>query len=133
MVEIFLDPSGQGRGYYELELSPAAVRFDARFASPRSDLAAARAWDSRVRAAVHVAGALTLGDSPPAPVRGWSAELAIPWVALGATPAAGLRWRMNLYRLETHNRRGVAEGSAFSPPLRADFHAVDRFGWLELR
>jgi hypothetical protein len=38
---------------------------------------------------------------------------------------------MNLYRLETRGR-GAPQGSAFSPPLRGDFHAVDRFGWLEL-
>ena len=73
---------------------------------------------------------MTVGDGPPAPARGWSAEIAIPWNALGGPPHPGERWRMNLYRLETHGGRGP-EGQAFSPPLRADFHAVDRFGWLE--
>jgi hypothetical protein len=135
VVEVFLDPAGGGRGYVEVELSPANVRFDARFASWRSDLAAARAFDARARTATAVDGALTLGDAPAAAARGWSAELALPWRALApdARPRSGLRWRVNLYRLETHNRRGVAEGSAFSPPLRGDFHALDRFGWLELR
>lgn len=132
VVEIFLDPSGSGNGYLELEVSPANVRFDARFASWRADLAAARRWSSGARTAVHVDGALTTGDEPPAAARGWHVEVALPWDALGLRPAPGSRWRMNLYRIENRNRRRVVEGSAFSAPLRADFHALDRFGWLEL-
>jgi hypothetical protein len=134
VVEIFLDPSGAGRDYAEIEVSPAGVRFDARFATWRSDLAAARAWSSGARVAAAVDGAITFDADAPAAARGWSAELAIPWSAIAKdAPRRGLRWRMNLYRLETHNRRGASEGSAFSPPLRGDFHALDRFGWLELR
>jgi Carbohydrate family 9 binding domain-like len=133
VVEVFLDRSGSGRDYVEIEVSPANAKFDARFASRRSDLAAARSWDSRARSATAVDGAISLGDGPANAARGWSVELALPWSALSPDPPhAGLRWRMNLYRLETHNRRGASEGSAFSPPLRPDFHAVDRFGWLEL-
>jgi hypothetical protein len=133
VVEVFLDRTGSGRDYVEIEVSPANVKFDARFASRRSDLATARAWESRARTATAVDGALTWGDAPPQRARGWSAELSLPWSALSPEPPrTGMRWRMNLYRLETHNRRGKAEGSAYSPPLRPDFHALDRFGWLEL-
>jgi len=132
VVEVFLDPGGAGHDYVELEVSPANVRFDARFTSHRSDLAAARAFSSGARTAVGVDGALTIGGGAPAPARGWTVELAVPWAALGVDARAGRRWRMNLYRLETHNRAGVVEGSGFSPPLRGDFHALDRFGWLEL-
>ncbi len=53
-------------------------------------------------------------------------------VELFLDPSGAGRWRMNLYRLETHNRQRVVEGSGFSPPLRGDFHTLDRFGWLEL-
>jgi Carbohydrate family 9 binding domain-like len=132
VVEVFLDPGGAGRDYVELEVSPANVRFDARFASRRSDLAAARAFSSGARTAVAVDGQITVGDAPPARARGWTVELALPWTALGLRPRGGDRWRMNLYRLETHNRRGIVEGSGFSPPLRGDFHALERFGWIEL-
>lgn len=131
-VEIFLDPRGGGHDYIEIEVSPANVRFDARFASWRSDLPAARAFGSGVRTAVEVDGMITVGDAPPAPARGWTVELALPWAALARHPQGGERWRMNLYRLETHNHQRVVEGSGFSPPLRRDFHALDRFGWLEL-
>ncbi len=141
VVELFLDPSGAGRDYLEIEVSPANVRFDARFPSRRSDLTAARAWSSGVRTAVEADGALTVGSGSPVdekgtveamPARGWTVELALPWTALGLHPQGGEYWRMNLYRLETHNRQRVVEGSGFSPPLRGDFHTLDRFGWLEL-
>ncbi|HEX9291586.1 MAG TPA: carbohydrate-binding family 9-like protein, partial [Anaeromyxobacteraceae bacterium] len=132
VVEVFLDPGGAGHDYVEVEVSPANVRFDARFARPRSDLAAARAFSSGARTAVAVDGALSVGGGAPAPARGWTVELAVPWRTLGVDARVGRRWRMNLYRLETHNRAGVVEGSGFSPPLRGDFHALDRFGWLEL-
>jgi Carbohydrate family 9 binding domain-like len=132
VVEIFLDPSGAGHGYAEVEVSPANVRFDARFAAPRADLEGARRWSSGVRTAAQVDGAVTVGDEPPAPARGWTVEIALPWAVLGLEPRGGERWRMNLYRLENHNRRKAVEGSGFSAPLRGDFHALDRFGWLEL-
>jgi len=126
VVEIFVDPAGSGRDYAEIEVSPANVVFDARFAARRGDLAAARVWASGARTAVEV-------RRGPAGDRGWTVEMALPLEALRATaraPRPGDRWRMNLFRLETHNRAGVAEGQAFSPPLRGDFHALDRFGWL---
>ncbi len=126
VVELFADPLGAGRDYAEVEVSPANVRFDARFATWRSDLAAARLWDSRARTAARV-------ERGPGGDRAWIVEMALPLAALrGAAPPPrpGTRWRVNLYRLETHNRAGVAEGSAFSAPLRRDFHALDRFGWL---
>lgn len=126
VVEVFLDPTGTGRDYLEIDLSPAGVSFDARFESWRSDLGPARAWESGVAAAAWI-------DRGPAGDRGWSVELRLPIEAVRGSappPRPGSRWRANLYRLETHNRAGVVEGQAFSPPYRADFHALDRFGWL---
>ncbi len=126
VVELFVDPTGTGRGYAEIDVSPANVRFDARFDHWRSDLAAARAWDSRAVTAARV-------DRGPRGDLGFIVEMAVPLETLrGAAPPprAGDRWRANLYRIETHNRAGIAEGQAFSPPLRGDFHALDRFGWL---
>ncbi|HEU4383020.1 MAG TPA: carbohydrate-binding family 9-like protein [Anaeromyxobacteraceae bacterium] len=125
VVEVFLDPSGAGRDYVEVEVSPAGVTFDARFRSWRSDLLQARAWESGAAAAAWI-------DRGPAGDRGWTAELRIPLdAARGAAPPPrpGSRWRANLYRLETRGRGGPA-GQAFSPPYRGDFHALDRFGWL---
>ncbi len=126
VVEIFVDPGGAGRDYAEIEVSPANVRFDARFRSWRSDLAEAIRWESGARHSVQI-------ERGPDGDRGWTVEMAIPLETLrgrAPLPRPGDRWRLNLYRLETHNRAGWKEGGAFSPPLRGDFHSLDRFGWL---
>jgi len=126
VVEVFVDPTGTGRGYSEVDVSPANVRFEARFEYPRSDLAAARSWRSGAVTAARV-------DRDAGGDRGFVVEMAIPLESVrgaAAMPRPGDRWRVNLYRLETRNGAGVLEGQAFSPPLRPDFHSPDRFGWL---
>jgi hypothetical protein len=44
VVEIFLDPTGTGIDYAEVEISPANVVCDLRIARPRPDLRNDRAW-----------------------------------------------------------------------------------------
>lgn len=130
VVEIFLNPSGEAaRGYDEIEVAPTNALFDASFVGgPRQGMDLS--WSSQARHAVHVDG--TLND-PRDVDRGWTVELAIPFAALtGMTrprPAKGDRWKFNLYRL----RQGPGqpgEGQAYSPPMRGDFHALDRFATL---
>ena len=47
VVEVFIDPDGDGKTYAELQVSPAGVLFDASFPAHRSDLAVARAGGCR--------------------------------------------------------------------------------------
>ena len=129
VVEIFLNPSGDSSRYDEIEVAPTNALFDASFAGgPRKGMDLS--WSSRARHAVHVDG--TLND-PRDVDRGWTVELAIPFASLTGMPKArperGDRWKFNLYRL----RQGPGqpgEGQAFSPPMRGDFHALDRFATL---
>lgn len=129
VVEIFVNPSGDGARYDEIEVAPTNALFDASFSGgPRQNMNLA--WSSRARHAVHVDG--TLNDAHDVD-RGWTVELAIPFAALTGMdkpkPARGDRWKFNLYRL----RQGPGqpgEGQALSPPLRGDFHALDRFATL---
>ena len=129
VVEIFLNPSGDGSHYDEIEVAPTNALFDASFSGgPRQGMDLS--WSSRARHAVHVDG--TLND-PRDVDRGWTVELAIPFASLTGMPKPrpqrGDRWRFNLYRL----RQGpgqAGEGQALSPPMRGDFHALDRFATL---
>ncbi|HZX94548.1 MAG TPA: carbohydrate-binding family 9-like protein [Myxococcales bacterium] len=129
VVEIFLNPSGDSSHYDEIEVAPTNALFDASFSGgPRKGMDLS--WSSRARHAVHVDG--TLNDPRDAD-RGWTVELAIPFSALTGMPKPrperGDRWKFNLYRL----RQGPGqpgEGQAYSPPLRGDFHALDRFATL---
>lgn len=128
-VEIFLDPVGDGSRYAELEVAPTNALFDASFAGG-SRKGMDLSWSSRARHAVHVDG--TLNDSRDVD-RGWTVELAIPFAFLpGMTkprPARGDRWKFNLYRL-LQGPGQPGEGQAYSPPMRGDFHALDRFATL---
>ena len=45
VVELFLDPAGQGRDYFELEISPANVTCDVRVRTPYPNLVSELAWD----------------------------------------------------------------------------------------
>jgi hypothetical protein len=129
VVEIFVNPSGDSSRYDEIEVAPTNALFDASFTGgPRKGMDLA--WASHARHAVHVDG--TLND-PSDTDRGWTVELAIPFASLTGMdkprPARGDRWKFNLYRL----RQGPGqpgEGQAYSPPMRGDFHALDRFATL---
>jgi hypothetical protein len=129
VVEIFLNPSRDSSHYDEIEVAPTNALFDASFSGgPRQGMDLS--WSSRARHAVHVDG--TLNDASDVD-RGWTVELAIPFAALTGMskprPERGDTWKFNLYRL----RQGPGqpgEGQAFSPPMRGDFHALDRFATL---
>ena len=126
VVEIFVNPSGDLKRYFEIEVSPANKLFDASFTGPRQGMDLS--WSSRTVHGVHVEG--TLND-PSDVDRGWSAELAIPFAALdGARPKVGDVWRFNLFRL-LQGPGQPNEGQAFSPPMVGDFHAVTRFAKLK--
>jgi hypothetical protein len=129
VVEIFLNPSRDSSRYDEIEVAPTNALFDASFSGgPRQGMDLS--WSSRARHAVHVDGTL---NQPGDVDRGWTVELAIPFAALTGMekprPERGDTWKFNLYRL----RQGPGqpgEGQALSPPMRGDFHALDRFATL---
>ena len=94
VVEVFLDPDGDGRQYAELEVSPTNVVVDLLIAAPKAGGPDARRWD--------VAG---LQTAVARHASGWVAEMAIPWASLGgagitSAPAPGEAWRVGLYRIK---------------------------------
>lgn len=132
VVEAFLCPTGDLRHYFEIELSPCNVVFDAKVFNPEKDrrtMLVDRTWDAPgMRTAVRVSGIL---NDRSAPDIGWIAEMAIPFRDLGLSspPAPGTAWKVNFYRIE---RGGVTEYTAWSPTYKepADFHVPDCFGEL---
>lgn len=129
VVEVFLDPDGDGRNYAELEVSPNNVVVDLLIPQPRSDVDAALRWN--------------IADLRTAVARrdgGWTAEIAIPWSSLAETgistaPQPGDRWRAGVYRIKRPGggtRKDEDEFSAWSL-TRAErgFHDPERFGYLE--
>ncbi len=137
VVELFLafGPE-EPRRYFEFEISPRGVLFDARVENPtgrRADLAVETAWDCpRVRWG---AGSTAL-LAETSEGEDWWAVLVLPWASL-RSPDAPLSvpdsLRANFYRIE-RPPEGSAEFSAWSPTLvePPDFHQPARFGFLSL-
>jgi hypothetical protein len=126
VVEVFLAPgAGDPRAYFEYEVSPLGVLFDARIENPharRSDMRIHTAWDCagiRWEAGLHPGG--------------WWAALALPWASMTDGAPVPPVWRANFYRID-RPRTGAPEYSGWSPTLAdpPDFHLPARFGVLEL-
>lgn len=127
-VEVFLAAGAATPAtYFELQVSPKGVLFDARVDNPHGDrrgMVTDASWDCP---------GLRWGAGPLGRSEDWWAALAIPWPAIGAAePPRELR--ANFYRIERPRDRGAAELSALSPTLVSppDFHRPARFALLRL-
>lgn len=135
-VEAFLNPAGSPHQYYEINVSPKNVVFDACILNPKTPDDPGRSITGLKD--YHPAGLTTKvfvdGETDrPGGARSWSVEYAIPLAALvGAPhvpPLAGDSWRMNLYRIDAPSG-GPTRYEAWNPTLKIDFHRPWRFGIL---
>lgn len=128
VVEIFIAPgTDDPTHYFEFQVSPDGVLFDAKIFNPtstRADLQVNVEWNCP-----NIRWTAERNDT----AEKWWAALAIPWNAItddGRVPAF---CRANFYRIE-RPRQGETEYSCWSPTLTepADFHKPARFGILEV-
>ena len=128
VVELMIDPDGDGRRYGELQVSPTNHVFDTWFSARRAPAPFGHvAWSSSLRSAVSTEGRVNDGAAD----RGWIAEIAIPWAGLEplgvrSAPTPGDTWRVALYVLDAREEGQLGVG--WSPPLVGDFHVPERFG-----
>lgn len=118
VVEIFIDPDGDGANYVELQVAPTGAVFDAKFDSHRNPKweAAAASYTIEMKQAVKVDGSLNGGAADG----GYTVEVAIPWSGLpGLTglPAGGRQFKANFYRLS-----GNGPFAGTLAPVGNDFH-----------
>ena len=133
VVEVFLCPTGDLRHYYESEVSPRNVIFDAKVYSPdlhRGTMQVDIGWDCPgLETKVTVDGTL---DDRTDTDRMWTVEMAIPFAAFPevSPPKPGDVWRANFCRID---RADPPEFSAWSPTgeTPANFHVPEKFGYLE--
>jgi len=127
-VEVFLAPGeGDPARYFELEVSPLGVLFDARIHNPtsrRADMTTDTTWDCPGLRWAAGSGAVR---------QDWWVVLSIPWPSVAPPGELPRIWRANFYRIE-RPRDGEPEFSCWSPTFTrpADFHQPSRFGFLEL-
>jgi hypothetical protein len=130
-VELFIDPVGDGKQYVELQVNPKNTTFDSYLPGYRKNQ---NDWDAKMKTAVKVDGTL---DNRADTDKGWVVEMAIPLEDVrgkatelaNVPPKVGTEWRVNFYRLDMPAGR-PQQGTAWSPPMVGDFHALDRFGVL---
>ncbi len=130
-VEIMVDPDGDGRNYFELQVSPTGQVFDTRYDTRRQPQPFGHMdWNAEVRAAVHVEGTANDDEAD----EGYTAEVAIPWAAFAAgdppatRPEPNANWRVALYVMDTRPGNGGQRSAGWSPTYARDFHVPDRFG-----
>lgn len=120
VVEVFIDPVGDGRGYFEMELNPLGAELDLVLRRTQSGYRKDFGWrcEGMETAAVQMQG-------------GWRGEFRIPFASLGSIqPGPGAAWRVNFLRIDRPSAE-ERELSAWSPTGIANFHVPQRFGWLD--
>jgi eukaryotic-like serine/threonine-protein kinase len=147
--EVFLDPDGDGRCYFEIEVNAGNTILDLVMHRPyREHGPMDLEWNAvGLLTAVHISGT---PNDPRDRDRGWSVEMAIPWSALAAScgttppPRPGDVWRANFSRVQwQHDEGGIASGGyrkregvrednwVWSPQGEIDMHIPDRWGFIE--
>jgi len=128
-VEVMVDPDGDGRNYFEMQVSPTGVVFDTRYDTRREPQPFGHVdWDSGLRAQVTRRGTPNDSDAD----EGYTVEIAIPWMAFAAgepaaeRPTSGSTWRLNFFVMDA--REDGQRAAGWSPPRVGDFHVLDRFG-----
>ncbi len=108
-IEVFVQPDGAGAPYYHFAANARGTRFEERLRDTH--------WNGR--------WSVKAGRS----ASGWSLEITVPFATLGARPARGDLWRLNIGR--ERQAGGKTQLSAWSP-TGSNFHDRDLFGYLLL-
>ncbi|UKS24259.1 carbohydrate-binding family 9-like protein [Paenibacillus sp. HWE-109] len=121
VVEVFIDTVGTGKVYYEFEVSPRNVLFDAII---HNDLEGGKEIDISWDAPDWRTDVTQRAD-------GWRVyDLMIPFADLDhAAPRPGAEWRWNLYRIDD-DKEGNRHYWAWSPTQAVNFHVPQSFGTL---
>ena len=149
--EIFVDPRGRARRYFEIEMNQLATVWDLFLPKPYRDGGHAESgWNiDGLRIAVALNG--TLND-PRDRDHGWTVELAIPWAAFADSgqnvvpPGVSDQWRVNFSRVEwqvdtvsgVYRKRTNAAGKplpennwVWSPQGVINMHVPERWGVVQ--
>lgn len=119
VVELFIDEDGHRTIYYEIELSPRNVVFDAIIHNDHKGLI-------NVDTSWHVKNLVTKVDRME---RLSIYELRIPLTNFKRLPVLGTQWLWNAYRIDD-DKEGNRHYSAWSPTGEINFHLPDFFGTL---
>jgi hypothetical protein len=122
-VEIFLNPSGDRKTYYQIIVNPAGAVHDIAYETLEGQRKADDSWDSGAKLAVKI--------NPGA----WMVEMAVPFKAIGFEPKPGAVIVANFARSRRLKSDAAASQlSTWSPLLYRGFHGeLDKFGAIILQ
>ncbi|MDP6502739.1 MAG: PQQ-binding-like beta-propeller repeat protein, partial [Planctomycetota bacterium] len=110
-MEVFIDPAGERKSYYQIIVNAGGVSWDAFHAAPGQP---DTSWEPKYQYKV--------GVGP----RSWILELALPWSIFDRTTKANTEWAFNAL---IHRRRD-AEWLYWSPVFNRTAHTPQNFGEL---
>jgi hypothetical protein len=117
VVEVFLDPEGDGMSYFEIEVNPKNAVLDGCMRLIRSGFKKDFRWQCE--------GLLTLVSVFDG---GWAAEMEIPFLSVADhIPGRGETWRVNFTRIDRPDGE-PRELSAWAPTGYDQFHMPGKFG-----
>jgi hypothetical protein len=141
--EVFLNPSGDSRNYFEFEINALNTSWDLFLPKPyREDGHADNSWEiPGLKSAVFVNGTL---NHPGDRDRGWTVEIAFPWSAFVdrsgfGRPKPGDQWRVNFSRVEWKTEvvggeykklPGREDNWVWSPQGVIDMHRPEKWGFV---
>jgi hypothetical protein len=132
-VEIMVDPDGDNKDYYELQINPQNKQFHSQYDSynqPKTEPNGPfghEDWNPKMQSAVVVHGTMdkAAGDKD----QGYTVEAAIPWASFAKAPNHPPKpfdtWHLNFYAMKQN------AGVSWSPILgQGNFHNASRFGTI---
>jgi hypothetical protein len=141
--EVFLNPSGDGKNYFEFEINALNTSWDLFLAKPyRLGGKADNSWEiPGLKTGVQVQGTL---NEPKDRDRGWTVEIAFPWQAFKERsgyekPRAGQEWRINFSRVEWRTEAvdgkyrklpGREDNWVWSPQGVINMHVPEQWGFV---
>ena len=130
--EVFLDPDGDGKFYFEFECNAFGTLMDLIMDKPYVEGGNFfMPWNCLgIKLAIHVDGKI---NSSRKADRGWTVEMAVPFasIAIGFdSPKLHNPWRINFSRVEWLVKDGPAENWVWNPTGKVNMHLPDRWGYL---
>jgi hypothetical protein len=130
-VEVMVDPDGDNKDYYEIQINPQNKQFHTQYDTynqPKTEPNGPfghEDWNPKIQSAVVVKG--TMDKSSGDKDEGYTVEAAIPWAAFAKAPQHPPKpfdtWRLNFYAMKQN------AGVSWSPILgQGNFHKAARFG-----
>jgi hypothetical protein len=130
--EVFIDPAGMAKQYFEIEINAIATIFDLFLPEPyRNGSGALISWNcDGLKKAVHVNGSL---NNPSDIDSGWTVEMAIPIAEISIgneaqIPYAGAVWRINFSRVEWETN--VVGGKYVKRTDSISHHPLPEHNWV---